>query len=104
MSLHTHVGTLASWITLALVILGCYWYLEDSKREMDQILITINALFEAESKRDAGWMLDEAKDLNRTLALIRELERGQAGILEAIAKTRISIARHQGHHDVRKGN
>ena len=29
-----------------------------------------------------------------------ELERGQLGILESLAKTREAIARHQGHHDV----
>ena len=110
MSLPTHINTLAAWATLALVILGGSWYIEDSKREMDLILITIKASFEAESKRDAQWMLDDAEDASRIETLIREhtkqredrfeeLERGQLGILESLAKTREAIARHQGRHD-----
>ena len=110
MSLHTNINALAAWATLVIFAGGAYWYFEDSKREQDRIRETINASFEAEAKRDARWMLDDAEDANRIETLIREhwqqredrfeeLERGQLGLLESLAKTREAIARHQGHHD-----
>ena len=110
MSLPTNINALAAWTTLALVALGAYFFIKDTKRAMDAMPSHIRDARKAESERDAEWKLDEEANINRILSLIREhwqqredrfeeLERGQIGILESLAKTREAIARHQGHHD-----
>ena len=110
-SLHTNINALAAWATLVIFACGAYWYFEDSKREQDRIRETIND--HSRPRRNAMlagcWTTRKTRTALRPLIRehwqqredrFEELERGQLGLLESLAKTREAIARHQGHHDV----
>ena len=63
------LATLMSWASTVAILVGAYWYMEDNRREMQDIHSEIRISFEREAERDANWL---ETDTNQYLELRRD--------------------------------
>ena len=97
------IGTLFSAASTVLVLMGAYWYMEDNRRELDQIRAEVQASFEAEALRDEQWLASENDDFDSVRDGIQEVEDNLQEIAVALATANddlnYRLGLHVGDHD-----